>query len=459
MTLRLRLTLGVACLLAIAVAAGFATAYFLIRNQLRSELDNGLRQRAAGVAAFSNGARPPGLDRLPRNVARPRLGEAAGYFQLVRSNGTIVLPPAEQVRLPTTGARDVAAGRRGAFFSEATVAGTRLRIYTRRLPNGTALEVARPLTEIDSVLSRVRILFLVISLLAVAVAAAAAMLLSRMTLRPVRRLTEHAERIAATGDLRQRTDQSRSDELGRLAVSFNTMLDALTASVSAQRQLVADASHELRTPLATARTNLEVLELHDGMPAEERRRILSEAIDELKEMTLLIDELVELARGDVQTLEKHPTRLDLVAGDSVAAAARWFDREFRTELEPTVVDGSATALGRAIANLLSNAVKWSPPDTTIDVAVSAGSVSVRDRGAGIASDDLPHIFDRFYRAASARTMPGSGLGLAIVRQIAEAHGGTVTARAAEGGGTIFTLTLPVSRVEVDEVVVLEEVAD
>jgi two-component system sensor histidine kinase MprB len=180
------------------------------------------------------------------------------------------------------------------------------------------------------------------------------------------------------------------------------------------------------------------------MPAVERRRILSEAIDELKEMTLLIDELVELARGDVRKLERLPTRLDLMAEESVAAAARWFDREFRTELEPTVVDGSATALGRAISNLLSNAVKWSPPDTAIDVVVRAGSVSVRDRGLGIAPDDLPHIFDRFYRAASARTMPGSGLGLAIVRQIAEAHDGTVTARAVSGGGSIFTLSIPES---------------
>jgi two-component system sensor histidine kinase MprB len=442
MSLRARLTLGTALLLAVAVAAGFLAAYFVVRNQLRGELDNALRQRASTIVALAGRAAPTRPARIPRDVTPPKLGGAGGYLQFVNANGKIVLAPGEHVLLPSDRARAVAAGRQRSSFSEATVAGTHVRIYTTHFRPNTALEVARPLTEVDHVLSRLQLLFSVISLVAVAGAAAVGLLLSRATLRPVRRLTDDAERIAATGDLRERTDQSRSDELGRLAVAFNTMLDALAASISAQRQLVADASHELRTPLAAARTNLEVVDLHPDMPAAQRHRILAEAIDELKEMTHLIEELVDLARGDAQILETHPTRLDLIVEEAVAAAARRSGRYFQTELEPTIVDGAPAALGRAISNLLDNAVKWSPIDSTIEVFVANGVVSVRDHGPGIAPEDLPHIFDRFYRAAAARTLPGSGLGLAIVRQIADAHGGSVTAETTSGGGSLFTLRIP-----------------
>ena len=442
MSLRARLTFGTALLLAGAVAAGFLAAYAVVRGQLRGELDNSLRQRASMIAAVAGSAPPSRPGRIPPSVAPAKLGDAGGYFQLVNANGKIVLAPGEHVQLPSQQARAVAAGRLHSSFSEATVAGTHVRIYTTRVRANTALEIARPLTEVDHVLSRLQLLFSVISLVAIAGAAAVGLLLSRATLRPVRRLTDDAERIAATGDLRERTDQSRSDELGRLAVAFNTMLDALAASISAQRQLVADASHELRTPLAAARTNLEVVELHPDMPAEERHRILAEAIDELKEMTHLIEELVDLARGDAQILETHPTRLDLIVEEAVAVASRRSGRDFRTELEPTIVDGAPAALGRAIGNLLDNAVKWSPADSTIEVVAADGVVSVRDHGPGIRPEDLPHIFDRFYRAPAARTMPGSGLGLAIVRQIAHAHSGSITAETMPGGGSLFTLQIP-----------------
>jgi two-component system sensor histidine kinase MprB len=159
-------------------------------------------------------------------------------------------------------------------------------------------------------------------------------------------------------------------------------------------------------------------------------------------MTHLIEELVELARGDAQVSQHEPVRLDEIAREAVAVAARRTDREFRFEHEPTVVSGAPPELTRAISNLLDNAVKWSGPDDPIEVSVAAGVCSVRDYGAGIAPQDLPHVFDRFYRAADARTLPGSGLGLAIVRQVAEAHHGTVTAEAAPGGGTIVAIRLP-----------------
>jgi two-component system sensor histidine kinase MprB len=444
-SLRARLTAVTAFLLAVAVSAGFVAAWFLVQNELRGEIDKALVDRSRAIVAIGNRTLPNPGSRIPGRVAPPRLGEAAGYIQFVRSNGRVILAANETVPLPATGAPDVAAGRRRSFFRDATIGGTHVRIYTTRIRNGVAVQIARSLTEVDTVLSRLRLLFIALSVLAVTSAAGIGLFLSRAALRPVRRLTEHAERIAATGDLSERTNEGRTDELGRLAVAFNTMLDALADSVRAQRQLVADASHELRTPLAAARTNLEVLQLHDELPGAVRRRIVTDANDELKEMTQLIEELVELARGDVRILETQPVRLDHIAEESVAAAGRRSGRPLLAELSPTIVAGSPAALGRAISNLIDNALKWGPSGTPVEVTVQNGVVAVRDHGPGIAEEDLPYIFDRFYRATSARGLPGSGLGLAIVRQIADAHGGTVTASPAAGGGSVFTLRLPVLR--------------
>jgi two-component system, OmpR family, sensor histidine kinase MprB len=445
LSLRARLTIGTACTLALAICVGFLAAYFVVRGQLRGEIDTALRDRAASMVSIARARSTAGLPTPPRNVRvqTPKLGGAAGYAQFVGAGGTISLPANESIRLPADGAAAVGSGTKAAFYKDATVGGTHLRIYTARLDKNTAIEIARPLTEVDHALGRIRLLFLLVSFVAVAGAAAVGMAVSRATLRPVERLTDDAERIAATGDLNERTDEDRSDELGRLATAFNTMLDALARSVSAQRQLVADASHELRTPLASARANLELVELHDGLAAEERRQIVAEALIELREMTHLIEELVELARGDVHPPRKQPIRLDHVTEEALATAARRSPTIFRTDLNPTVVDAAPAELERAISNLLDNAVKWSPEGAPVEVTVKDGTVTVRDRGPGIAAADLPHVFDRFYRAAGARKLPGSGLGLAIVRQVAEAHGGTVTAKSAADGGTIFTLQLPV----------------
>jgi two-component system sensor histidine kinase MprB len=375
-------------------------------------------------------------------MAPAKLGEATGYIQFVSANGKVTLLPGEHVRLPTFSAAAVAAGRQRAFLSVGRVQGTQLRIYTRRA-GAQAVQVALSLTDTNHVLSLIRVLFLVISSVAVAGAAVVALLVTRTVLRPVRRLTADAERIAATRDFHPVTDDRRTDELGRLARAFNTMLAALADSTAAQRQLVADASHELRTPLTTARTSLESMQLHPEMSQSEQRQSIEAAVAELAEMTHLIDELVELARGDAQASLHEAVRLDLVARQAVTVAARRTDREFHFEHEPTVVSGAPAELTRAISNLLDNAVKWSSPDDPIEVTVAAGVCSVRDYGAGIASEDVPHVFDRFYRAADARTLPGSGLGLAIVRQVAEAHRGTATAQAAPGGGTIVAIRLPV----------------
>ena len=402
-----------------------------------------MRERAAGLVAFSRDAPVPSRpSRL--QVKRPKLGGAAGYVQFVGTSGATSRLPGERTRLPTEGVRAVAAGERKAFYRDATVAGVHLRIYATRLNDHQAVQIARPLTEIDNSLGRIRILFLLISAATVAAAAAVAWAVAGSALRPVRRLTRHAEEIAASGSLHARTDERRSDELGRLAAAFNRMLDALARSVSSQKQLVADASHELRTPLAAARANVQLIELHEQLPRAERRTIVSAALVALRELSRLTEQLVALARADGLMSEKETLRLDVLVEESVAAVARRSPIEFRLDLEPTEITAAREPLAQAVANLLDNAVKWSPGSATIDVRVKGGSVSVRDRGPGIDATDLPHIFDRFYRAAKARKLPGSGLGLAIVRQVAEAHGGTITAQAAPGGGggTLFTLTLP-----------------
>jgi two-component system, OmpR family, sensor histidine kinase MprB len=460
MSLRARLTIGTACTLALAICVGFLAAYFVVRGQLRGEIDTSLKDRAIAMVSFAGKTSPSTLRRLPRNLplSAPKLGGPAGYAQFVSAGGTISLPANEDILLPAGGAAAVASGHQDAFYEDATVAGTHLRIYTTQLDQQTAIQIARPLTEIDHSLARIRLLFLLVSLGAVAGAAAVGMAVSRATLRPVKRLTDDAERIAATGNLSERTDEDRSDELGRLAVAFNTMLDALAKSVSAQRQLVADASHELRTPLASARANLELVELHDTLPAEERRRIVADALLELREMTHLIEELVELARGDVHVPTKQPTRLDHLTEEAISTAARRSQISFCTDLNPTLVDAAPAVLGRAISNLLDNAVKWSPDGAPVEVTVRDGTVTVRDHGPGIAAADLPHVFDRFYRAAGARKLPGSGLGLAIVRQVAEAHGGTVMAERADGGGSVFTLQLPVHAVSMASDSVAPELA-
>jgi two-component system sensor histidine kinase MprB len=221
------------------------------------------------------------------------------------------------------------------------------------------------------------------------------------------------------------------------------MLGALERSQDAQRQLVADASHELRTPLTSLRTNVEVLARVGRLPAAERRALLADVVGQLDELTELVGGLVELARdGEPPVEEPHDLRLDELVAEAVERARRRAPgADFRTYLEPTVVRGTPERLHRAAANLLDNAAKWSPAGTPIDVVVKDGELLVRDRGPGIADDDLDRVFDRFYRSSDARGLPGSGLGLAIVREIAERHGGRVGAERPDGGGALLRLTL------------------
>ena len=441
MSFRARLTVVAAAAVALVVVLASAVVYVVVRDQLRGTVDSALRDRAADVAhepirAFRVG----GQDFLGPG---PGLGGAPGYFQLVEANGTTVRPPGEDVELPVSDdVLDVARGGKGTFLSDTHVSGVHVRVITFPFAQGFAVQIARPLTEVDHSLARIRFFLILIALGGIAVAAAVGLAVTRAALAPVRRLTEASERVTETGDLSERIDASGRDELSRLATSFNTMLGALQESTRAQRQLVADASHELRTPLTSLRTNIEVLASGRQLPVGERKRLLDDVVDELGEMTSLISELIALARAEQLAAEPEDVRLDLVAADAVERAQRSRpDLAFKTELEESLVYGDPQTIERAVANLLDNAAKWSPDGAEVEVGVRQGTVTVRDHGPGIDPEDLPYVFDRFYRARSARGMPGSGLGLAIVRQVAEAHGGEVKAEAADGGGTLMSLRL------------------
>jgi two-component system sensor histidine kinase MprB len=428
---RARLTLSAAAAVALAIVLASAATYILVRNQLRSTVDDGLRERASEISH----------ERLDQIFFSSPF--ASVYVQLVVANGACRGPRGDACGIPVTNsARAVARGGKGTFITDMKVDGIHLRVLTFRYAPGYAVQVARQLTEVDRSLSRIRIYLLLTSAIGIGLAALFGLLVARAALAPVRRLTEATETVTETGDLSERIDTRGRDELSRLADSFNTMLGALEEATRAQRQLVADASHELRTPLTSLRTNIEVLARDRELPEGERERLLNDVVEQLGEMTTLISELMNLARGEQQSSEPEDVRLDLLAAGAVERARRNRPNvTFTTDFEESFVHGVPPTIERAIANLLDNAAKWSPEGEEVEVVVRGGTVTVRDHGPGIDDADLPYVFDRFYRASSARGQPGSGLGLAIVRQVAEAHGGGVVAERAPGGGTRVALRL------------------
>jgi two-component system, OmpR family, sensor histidine kinase MprB len=439
MNFRTRLALAAAAAVVLVVAVALPVVYVLVRSELYGPIDDGLRERAQVMSQIP----PPAILRGFGAYPDAPFGGASGYPQLVAANGRTLRPEGATQRLPVEGRTlAVARGERGEFLTDASVAGTHVRLLTFRYAPGYALQIARPLTEVDHTLSRIRLFLILIGVGGIVAAAVSGLLVSRAALAPVRRLTRATETVTETGDLSERIERSGQDELGRLAGSFNSMLAALDDSRRVQRQLVEDASHELRTPLTSLRTNIEVLASERQLPAGERERLLTDVVDQLGEMTALIAELIELARGEQQAEEPQAVRLDLVAADAVERARRNSPAvEFKTELRESVVEGAPATIERAVWNLLDNAAKWSPPGGEVEISVANGNVTVRDHGPGIEDEDLPYVFDRFYRARAARGLPGSGLGLAIVRQVAEAHGGEVVAERAVGGGTVVTLRL------------------
>jgi two-component system, OmpR family, sensor histidine kinase MprB len=500
MSFRRRIALASAAAVAIAVVLASLLTYLLTSNQLHSQVDEQLRTRAhtagrlqrflkpggtTGALAkrdserlgldlngLSGSDRDAGEDRTSpaeagsEGSSLPRYGPSAknlfgklppgpdqvrGYQQVVNASGTIVVRSARNVSLPVDSAARRLAKEGGApFFRDAHVNGIHLRVLAQPFGKGRAIELAQPLTEVDSLLARLRLILALLDLAGIAIAAVLGRLVAGAAVLPLKRLTQATEHVALTQDLSGRITSVGQDEIGRLARSFNAMLDALErsmsaldASVHAQRQLVADASHELRTPVTSLRTNIEILQQAEHMDLHERRRLLSDVVEQIEELTLLMNDLIDLARGEEPPADAEEMRLDQLVAEVIERARRHApESAFEVELQPTIIAGVLARLERAISNLIDNAVKYSPPDEPVEITLRGEELTVRDHGSGISAEDLPHVFDRFYRGAEARGRPGAGLGLAIVRQVVDQHGGRVAAEAAAGGGTLMRLLLP-----------------
>jgi two-component system sensor histidine kinase MprB len=433
MSFRARLAVAVAAAVAVAIALAAGAAYLAARNELFSQVDSGLKQQAVSIARMD-----------PDRILGYRGGVFDTYYQVVTSDGVSQRPPNERFAIPISArTKQVAAGRSDPYYADLRIGGRAARVFTFRYAPDVAIQVAADISDINGALGRLRWILILAGAAGIGVATLIALFVTRTVLRPVRRLTEATEYVTETRDLSGRMDVSGRDELARLAASFNTMLGALEESLRAQRQLVADASHELRTPLTSLRTNIEVLARADALPEAEREKLLADVVEQLTEMSTLVAELVQLARGDEPVVGKpEPVRLDeLVAGSVERARRNTPGVAFETDLRESTVEGVPARLERAVGNLLDNAAKWSPPGGRVEVGVTDHEVTVRDHGPGIDESDLPYVFDRFYRAPSARGMPGSGLGLAIVRQVARQHGGDVIAERPEDGGTRMRFTL------------------
>jgi two-component system, OmpR family, sensor histidine kinase MprB len=473
MSFRWRLILLSAASVAAAIAIASVIVYLVVSAQLHDRIDDELRrdanvtfelpilrggtitpleiggsQRAGGTAGQGGDRSDAGSDDGGERLALPigPLGGPAAYAQLVESDGDIVAPARHGERLPATPeARAIAAGEADAAFSDAELASGEVRVYTAPVGTGQAIQIARSLDATEEALDHLAVVLVAVSLGGIALGAGLGLLVSRAALAPVGRLSRLASRVASTRDPSMRIDPVGGHELAELARSFNRMLAELEASLDSQRQLVADASHELRTPIASLRTNIEVLAHSERMDPASRERLLADVVAQLDELTALVGDLVDLARDPDLDESPQLVRLDHLAAAAVdAAQARHPGARLDVAAERCVVSGTEQGLQRAISNLLDNAIKWSPPGEPVEVRVAGdGEVRVRDHGPGIPPEDLPHVFDRFYRSTSARGMPGSGLGLAIVRRVAEGHGGTVVASSPPGGGTEMSLRIPV----------------
>ncbi|MGW0667321.1 sensor histidine kinase [Streptomyces sp. NPDC002746] len=456
--LRSRLALLVAVAVAVAVAAVAAACWFVTRAQLEHQADATLR--AAKVDKDYLGD----LYRYCTSATKLPPPPYTGFtVQLIDAQGTVCIAP-DSSKLPVTRA-DLAVvngERSGALHTDADADGVKMRVFTyavtvtvSRGPGlpGTDLtlgvSVARPLSETDKPLSTLAWVLLVVSGIGVIGAGAAGLWIARSGLRPVDELTEAVEHVARTEDLTVRIPVEGEDEIARLSRSFNSMTASLATSRDRQAQLIADAGHELRTPLTSLRTNVELLARSDetgrAIPPDDRKALMSSVKAQMTELASLIGDLQELARPDAA----QPGPLQVVALHDITRTAlerarlRGPELTVTAELAPWYVRAEPAALERAVVNVLDNAVKFSPPRGTIDVVLHRGELTVRDRGPGIPADELPHVFERFWRSPSARQLPGSGLGLSIVARTVQQSGGEIGLRPADdGNGTVATIRLP-----------------
>ncbi len=450
MPLRRRISFVAATAVAVAVLVCALVSYLVVRGELRGQVNDALKAQAIAVQHGDVHALAHPLPGIP-----PSAGGPAQYVQIVAADGTIETQGG--VALPVDArTRALAGGGSGTYLEDIHAGESHLRELTFPVSvsvdgrlESAAVQLARPLNGVDHVLSRLRLILALVCAGGIALAAALGRLAARRVLAPLAEVTQTAHHIGLTDDLSSRIAVHADDEVGQLATRFNAMLErlersraALDESVRAQRQLVADASHELRTPVTSLRTNVEVLLAGGELSSGDRDRLLTDVVEQSEELSALVGDLIELARGDDPAGSPEDSRLDRIVAESVARARRNSPGvRFEADLEPVVVDGVPERLGRAVNNLLDNAARHSPPGGAVEVVVDADGVSVRDHGPGVPEGDLPHVFDRFFRGVDSRGRDGSGLGLAIVRQVAEQHGGGAVAINAPDGGAVFSLRL------------------
>jgi two-component system sensor histidine kinase MprB len=460
MSLRWRLLAVFAVLGAVAIGAATLSAWLSTGNELRDQVDTFLLRRGDEILqgrrqlpgdGRPGGGGPPdgGGQNLPATFA-PDVST-----QILDEDGAITDTFGVDLPVDDTD-EEVAAGRDGAPTNRlrtVTVDGVEFRVLTVHLRDGGAVQIARELTETNDALSALGGRMILITLLGAALAGGVGWLVAVRLTRPVRALADAAEHVAATQDLSTPVPEQGTDEVGRLATSFNTMLGALSDSRRQQQQLIQDASHELRTPLTSLRTSAELLERGHDIAPDERDRLLAVITSESKELGELVAELVDLATEQRSETPFTDVAVDEVVDRAVALSRDRTGRTITLDAQRATVVGDAALLDRVIRNLLDNADKFAPEGTPIDVRlIVAGGrahLSVADQGPGIPIEDRERVFDRFYRSVATRTLPGSGLGLAIVAQVVAAHGGTVEAEEAEGGGALIRVDLPLSAPEGD----------
>ncbi|MCL3817004.1 sensor histidine kinase [Aeromicrobium wangtongii] len=453
LTGRMSLALRVAVLTTAAVAVTLSVVsgvvFVTVRAEFESSMDDSMIRRANAAASKGLGESllsSQSATALAYIGIQPFVVESGQLFASADNAST------EYAKLKGYRELEVSTGQRDHSARTVTIQGIPHRVVAVPAGAGRALVIVQSMESNRDALERLKIILLLASTAGVALAGLAGWAVATNGLRPVRRLTEATERVARTSELTP-IDVTGRDELARLTTSFNAMLLALDASQERQRQLVADAGHELRTPLTSLRTNIELIgqaadnaERH--LSEEQRHEIMDDVRAQLEELTTLVGDLVELARDE--PMHRDPEPLDFAdvvrqAVDRVRLRAQ--DVRIDVDLSPWMVMGEPQLLERAVTNLLDNAAKWSPPQGEIRVRLRDGVLTVSDDGAGITPEDLPYIFDRFYRSSEARTLPGSGLGLSIVKRAAERHGGTVEVESPPGGGTTFRLVLPEAPVQ------------
>jgi two-component system sensor histidine kinase MprB len=344
--------------------------------------------------------------------------------------------------------RQVATTLKGAYYFTAEIGDVHEEIYVAPdRPDHKAFESAVPLTTTDDALRSLLVTYGLLLAVGIVLAAWIGALVARSALAPIRRFISQTEQITSALDKPRRLDEEGAIEIRRLAASFNQTLGALERSVEAQRHLIADASHELRTPIAALRSNIQIFLEADRLPPEEQHELREAIVDELDDLTQLVADVLELARGARPDEHVEELELDAIVREATDRAIRRSQTvTYTTDLEPTVIDNSADRVSRAVTNVIDNARKWSPPGGTVEITLHDGVLTVRDHGPGFRDEDLGHVFERFYRSDDARRMSGSGLGLAIVKQAAEAHGGFATVANAPDGGGIVTVSFGTARV-------------